>query len=81
MKWGRKPARSSESDLLGEIAEGVHGIEAVFDAALRLLGVQLRVSTLLLFRGLIRGFPDEFFDADPQSKIGNIRPHVSQEIT
>ena len=31
MKWGRKPARSSESDLLGEIAEGVHGIEAVFD--------------------------------------------------
>lgn len=45
------------------------------------LGVQLRVSTLLLFRGLIRGFPDEFFDADPQSKIGNIRPHVSQEIT
>lgn len=43
-------------------------------------GVQLRVSTLLLFRGLIRGFADEFFDADPQSKIGNIRPHVSQEI-
>jgi hypothetical protein len=44
-------------------------------------GVQLRVSTLLLFRGLIRGFADEFFDADPQSKIGNIRPHVSQEVT
>jgi len=40
------------------------------------LGVQLRVSTLLLFRGLIRGFSDEFYDADPQSKIGNIRPHV-----
>ena len=41
------------------------------------LGVQLRVSTLLLFRGLIRGFPDQFYDADSQSKIGNIRPHVS----
>ncbi|KAL7534798.1 hypothetical protein ACHAXR_010621, partial [Thalassiosira sp. AJA248-18] len=40
------------------------------------LGIQLRVSTLLLFRGLIRGFADEFYDADPQSKIGNIRPHV-----
>lgn len=40
------------------------------------LGVQLRVSSLLLFRGLIRGFSDEFYDADPQSKIGNIRPHV-----
>lgn len=40
------------------------------------LGVQLRVSTLLLFRGLIRGFADEFYNADPQSKIGNIRPHV-----
>ena len=40
------------------------------------LGVQLRVSTLLLFRGLIRGSSDEFYDADPQSKIGNIRPHV-----
>lgn len=40
------------------------------------LGVQLRVSTLLLFRGLIRGFPDDFYEASPQSKIGNIRPHV-----
>ncbi len=41
------------------------------------LGVQLRVSTLLLFRAMIRGFADEFYDADPQSKVGNIRPHVS----
>ena len=40
------------------------------------LGVQLRVSTLLLFRGLIRGFANEFYDAESQSKIGNIRPHV-----
>lgn len=40
------------------------------------LGVQLRVSTLLLFRALIRGFPDEFFDAGAQTQIGNIRPHV-----
>jgi hypothetical protein len=44
------------------------------------LGIQLRVSTLLLFRALIRGFADEFYDADPQSKIGNIRPHVSDEV-
>ena len=41
-------------------------------------GVQLRVSTLLLFRGLIRAFSDAFYDADPQSKVGNIRPHVSE---
>ena len=40
------------------------------------LGIQLRVSTLLLFRALIRGFPDEFFDADAQTQVGNIRPHV-----
>ena len=44
------------------------------------LGIQLRVSTLLLFRALIRGFADEFYDADPQSKIGNIRPHVSEVL-
>lgn len=44
------------------------------------LGIQLRVSTLLLFRALIRGFADEFYDADPQSKIGNIRPHVSDVL-
>lgn len=36
MKWGRKPAKRSEADLLGEIAEGVHGIEAIFDPGLRL---------------------------------------------
>lgn len=40
------------------------------------MGEQLRVSTILLFRGLIRGFPDDFCDADPQTKVGNIRPHV-----
>lgn len=39
-------------------------------------GVQFRVSALFLFRGVIRGFPDEFYDADEKSKIGNIRPHV-----
>ena len=41
------------------------------------LGIQLRVSTLLLFKGLIRGFSDEFYVADSKSTIGNIRPHVS----
>lgn len=40
------------------------------------LGIQLRVSTLLLFKGLIRGFSDEFYDADSKSTIGNIRPHA-----
>lgn len=43
------------------------------------LGIQFRVSTLLLMRALIRGHSDEFYDADPQSKIGNIRPHVCEE--
>lgn len=40
------------------------------------LGIQLRVSTLQLFRGLITGWPDEFYDAGSDSSIGNIRPHV-----
>ncbi|KAL9186273.1 hypothetical protein ACHAXT_005511 [Thalassiosira profunda] len=40
------------------------------------LGVQLRVSTLLLFRAVIRGSPDEFYDAESESRVGNIRPHV-----
>ena len=43
-------------------------------------GVQLRVSTLQLFQFLIRGNPDEFYDALPKSNIGNLRPHVSLSL-
>ena len=38
------------------------------------LGVQLRVSTLFLFRALVR--LDEFFEAEVQSQLGNLRPHI-----
>ena len=40
------------------------------------LGVQLRVSTILLFRAIMRRYPDEFFDAQPESQMGNLKPHV-----
>lgn len=43
-------------------------------------GVQLRVSTLQIFEGIIRGNPDEFYDALPESNIGNLRPHVSLSL-
>jgi len=33
------------------------------------MGVQLRVSALLLFRGFIRGSPDQFYDADNGSTV------------
>jgi diguanylate cyclase (GGDEF)-like protein/PAS domain S-box-containing protein len=49
MKWGRKPSQRSEADLLGEIAEGVHGIEAVFDAALRLRWISPSIERLTGF--------------------------------
>lgn len=38
------------------------------------LGVQLRVSTLFLFRAVVR--LDEFFEAGIQSQMGNLRPHI-----
>ena len=40
------------------------------------LGVQFRVASIYLFRSLIRRFPDHFFDAEPKTQIGNLRPHV-----
>lgn len=49
------------------------GARVVVPAALN-LGVQLRVSTLLLFRAVVR--LDEFFDAEVQSQLGNLRPHI-----
>ena len=49
MKWGRKPARSREDDLLGEIAEGVHGIEAIFDRELRLRWISPSIERLTGF--------------------------------
>ena len=36
----------------------------------------MRVATVYLFRSLIRQFPDQFFDAEPSSQVGNLRPHV-----
>jgi len=39
-------------------------------------GVQLRVSSISLLHAVIRGYSDEFFDAETASPIGNIRPHV-----
>lgn len=38
------------------------------------LGVQLRVSTLFLFRAVVR--LDEFFEAEVQTQMGNLRPHI-----
>ena len=38
------------------------------------LGVQLRVSTLFLFRAVVR--LDEFFEAGVQTQMGNLRPHI-----
>lgn len=49
MKWGRKPVANPEADLLGEIAEGVHGIEAVFDAAGRLRWISPSIERLTGF--------------------------------
>ena len=49
MKWGRKPAKRSEADLLGEIAEGVHGIEAIFDPGLRLRWISPSIEALTGF--------------------------------
>ncbi len=49
MKWGRKPVGNLEAELLGEIAEGVHGIEAVFDAAGRLCWISPSISRLTGF--------------------------------
>lgn len=46
MKWGRKPAVNPDADLLAEIAEGVHGIEAVFDAAGRLRWISPSIERL-----------------------------------
>ena len=39
-------------------------------------GEQLRVSTLLLFRAVIRRHTKEFFSAESTATIGNIRSHV-----
>ena len=39
-------------------------------------GIQLRVSSIQLFRSIIRGHPDTFFDAESSTPVGNIRPHV-----
>ena len=39
-------------------------------------GVQLRVTTLILFRAVVRRHSDIFFDAPSSNAIGNIRPHV-----
>ena len=39
-------------------------------------GIQLRVSALRMFRALIRRHADDFFDAEPSTPVGNIRPHV-----
>jgi hypothetical protein len=36
-------------------------------------GVQLRVSTIVLFHSLIRAYPDPFFDAEQPSPIGKPR--------
>lgn len=38
------------------------------------LGVQLRVSTLYLFRAVVR--LDEFYEAEVQTQMGNLRPHI-----
>lgn len=62
MKWGRKPARSSESDLLGEIAEGVHGIEAVFDAALRLRWISPSIERMTGFAPAVCLAAENAFD-------------------
>ena len=39
-------------------------------------GVQLRVTSLLLFRAVVRRHTDLFFDAPSSNAVGNIRPHV-----
>jgi transformation/transcription domain-associated protein len=39
-------------------------------------GVQLRVSSISLIHSVVSGGSDLFFDADPKSSIGNIRPHM-----
>ena len=38
------------------------------------LGVHLRVSTLYLFRAIVR--LDDFIEAENQSQMGNLRPHI-----
>lgn len=39
-------------------------------------GVQLRVSAIVLLHSVVLGYTDTFFDADPSSSIGKIRPHM-----
>ena len=40
------------------------------------LGVQLRIASIFLFRSVIRNFPTQFFDSEPKSQVGNLRPHI-----
>ena len=62
MKWGRKPAQRSEADLLGEIAEGVHGIEAIFDADLRLRWISPSIERMTGFTPAACMAIDDAFD-------------------
>lgn len=39
-------------------------------------GIQLRVSSISLLHSVIIGHPNDFFDAEVSTPIGNIRPHV-----
>ena len=61
MKWGRKPA-DNEADLLGEIAEGVHGIEAVFDPGLRLRWISPSIERLTGFSPAACKMAEDVFD-------------------
>lgn len=61
MKWGRKPA-DNEADLLGEIAEGVHGIEAVFDPALRLRWISPSIERVTGFSTAACRAAEDVFD-------------------
>jgi diguanylate cyclase (GGDEF)-like protein/PAS domain S-box-containing protein len=62
MKWGRKPADNREADLLGEIAEGVHGIEAVFDPALRLRWISPSIERVTGFSTAACRAAEDVFD-------------------
>lgn len=62
MKWGRKPARDGDADLLGEIAEGVHGIEAVFDQGLRLRWISPSIERVTGFSPAACAASDDVFE-------------------
>ena len=77
---GRSYSHASAIFLRGEFSIGGHGMhKRVVVPAEPPLGVQLRVTALVLFRSVIRQHTNTFFDADPSTQIGKHRSILLNE--